>query len=426
MKPSSSNDFSRGLYGRLYLIAALELLLICLWSLATKACPNDSESYFSAFQVIVGGSPDHLRTPLYPLVAGGLRALLGVTGGCVVLYLIQSAVFIASIRWFGTLCSALVPDSSVGRIVLIIYALYPGPLTLCGVVLTDAFALSASVGLLLLLYRALALSSWRYAAWTALLMSAMLMLRPAFLYVPLAAGLFWIVVAALHRTRPAVWLTGLASATMALGVLAFYCVAMKATYGITGPSSVSGANNYFTVRYAGILHPQELEREDLQPVADSLLRRHGAEPALELVWSEVSTLSALTHPCELSEITTAAIKAHPKEVAKYIASKRAADVADADCVYGGSVCPPVRAVTRMLSPNNGAAFLMLLILMILLARHDMRMRRFSTFIWFMCGLFIVVYATVLIGAQNEYPRLLLPNYPVLLVLAGRLFSMFRS
>ncbi len=425
MKPNSSNNYSPALYSKLYRIAALELLLICIWSIVTKAYPADAETYFSAFNTIINGSPDHLRTPLYPLVAGSLRALLGTVGGSVALYLLQSAVFIASIRWFGDLTSALLPGSRAGRIVLIIYALYPGPLTLCGMALTDSFALSASVGLLLLLYRAFSLNSWRYAAWTALLMSAMIMLRPAFLYIPLAAGLFWIVVAAMRKTAPKTWLTGLASVAVTLGVLGIYSASMKATYGISGPSSVSGANNYFTVRYAGVLYPDELEREDLRSVADSLLRRHGAQPTLEMVWNEVGTLSALTEPRELPEITTSAMKAHPKETVKYILSKRTCDVADADCIYGGSLCPPVRAVTRMLSPNNGAAFLMLLVVMILLARHDVKRRSFSTFTWFLCGLFIVIYATLLVGAQNEYPRLLIPNYPVLLLLAGRLFSFHR-
>ncbi|MCM1309953.1 MAG: glycosyltransferase family 39 protein [Bacteroides sp.] len=427
MKPNS-NSFSRRFYNKLYLIASLELLVFAVWSLLTKAYPSDSETYFTAFQTIIGGKPDHLRTPLYPLIAGGLRALFGTVGGLLALYIAQSALFVASIRWFGELVAALVPDRRAGRVVTAIYALYPGPLSLCSVALTEAFALAATVGLLLLLYRAFSRNSVRYAAWTALLMTAMIMLRPALLYIPLALGLFWIVVAAMRKVSARTWLTGLASVAVTLGALTLYNASMKTTYGISGPSSVSGANNYFTVRHAGILYPEEIERQDLRAAVDSMIRVHGsADLTSETVWSEVAVISSMTEPRELNELTSSALKAHAVQAAKYLAVKRMCDVADADCVYGGCgpICPPLRAFTRLLSPNNGAAFLMLLVLMILLAGQDLRRHSFSTFTWFLCGLFIVIYATITIGAQNEYPRLLIPNYPVLLILAARLFSILQ-
>ena len=207
-----------------------------------------------------------------------------------------------------------------------------------------------------------------------------------------------------------------------MGVLALYCMAMSAAYGVFGPSTVSGTNNYFTVRSAGIMNPEELPRPELRAIADSLLKANGEAPDLPAMWDEVAVLSRVASPVEMGQYTSLAIKAHPVEVAKFMLTQRLADVCAADCIYGGSVCPPLRALTKPFSVNNGAAFLMMLLLMITMARADLRSRRFSTFMWFLCGLLTVTYATVTIGAQNEWPRLLLPGYPVLLILAASLMS----
>lgn len=422
MKPNSSSDSSERFYRRLRLLSGVELAVICVWSLLTGADTFDSPTYFTAWETLLTGVPDHLRTPVYPVIVGALRAIAGSFGGLVCLYFLQSALFILSIGWMRELLEGLVNNRKIVRWATAVYAVYPGPLTLCGIVLTESLALTGTVGLLLLLFRAYTRRDWRPAAWSALVLVALVFLRPALLYLPVALLLFWIIVICLRKTDLRVGLVGLLAPVVSLGLLAAYCSAMKANYGIAGPSSVSGTNNYFTVRSAGLLPDADIPDPDIRATVDSLLGANGPSPSREVIWAEILALSDVATPAEMIALTSEALKANPGVTLRFIVMSRLPSVCGSNCVYGGSVCPPVRALTKTVSVNSGAAILMLLILMIVMLRKDLRQKHFSLFLWFLCGLFIVAYATVTVGAQNEWPRLLIPNYPVLLILASSLLT----
>lgn len=408
-------------YKRLYCLSAIELLLLGILQFTAGDPPSDSVTYFAAWDKIIHGLPDSLRTPVYPLFVGGLRALFGTLGGLIAIMTIQSALFICSIGWLRSLLSRLVDNQRIVFCLTCVYALYPGPLTLCGVVLTEAIALAGMTGLLLLSLRAYETGSRRDITFAGITMLGMVFLRPALIYLPPCFALLWIVVLCVNRNARRIATCGLAGCVISIAALAAYSVEIHRLYGFNGPSSVSAINNYHTARGAGVLIAKEIDDPKLRAAIDSVVAVN-PNPDGEAIWGEIPAITAVCSTNRLAEQTTSSIKAHPVEVAKYIIVERLDMLCESDCVYGGNIVPAIRALTKPVSPNTGAAILMLLICASILLRHDRRIQRFSLFPWFLCGLFITAYATVLIGAPGEWPRLLIPNYPVLLSIIALTFG----
>ena len=419
MKPSINSSLCEDkFFCRLLLVSAVELALICIYSLAVHLTANDTVSYFEAFDTLLTGQPDYLRTPVYPFIIGSLRFVFGETGGLIALYLLQSVLFLWSVKWMKELTYALVSNHRIARWAVAIYAVYPGPLTLCGIALTEAFALSGIVAVLLLTWRAFTRRSVRDVVWSAVLVAVLILLRPALIYLPVALLVFWIISWALGKADIRTRLVGIIGMLGVAGLLICYCGMMFNYYGFRSPSFVGCTNNYFTLREAGLVNPADMPTPDMRAMADSLVAVNGEVPEYTAIWDELFAIMEVSRPAEFMQYCVDAIRNHPAAVAKYIVQKRMADVASSDCVYGGSVCPPVRALTKIISVNSGAALLMLIILMVMLAVNDVRHKHFSMFMWFLCGLMIVAYASVTVGAMGEWPRLLIPNYPVLLILGA--------
>lgn len=400
-------------YKQLYCLSAIELLLLGILQFVAGDPPSDSVTYFAAWDKIIHGQPDSLRTPVYPLLVGGMRALFGTIGGLIAVITLQSALFVCSIGWMRSLLSRLVDNQRIVFCMTCVYALYPGPLTLCGVVLTEALALAGMTGLLLLSLRAYETGSQRDITMAGVTMLGMVLLRPALIYLPPCFALLWIVILCINRAARRIAVLGLAGCAISIVAIAAYSAEMHRLYGFNGPSSVSAINNYFTARGAGVLVSNEINAPELRAAIDSVATLN-PDPDIDSMWDEISAVTAVGGINMLAEQVTSSIQAHPVEVAKYILTERFKALCESDCVYGGNVLPAIRALTKPVSPNTGTAILMLLIGASILLRHDRRAQRFSLFQWFLCGLFITAYTTVLVGAPGEWPRLLIPNYPVLL------------
>lgn len=401
-------------YKLLYCLSAVELLILALLQAAIGEVPSDSITYFSAWDSICGGQIDNLRTPVYPIFIGILHFPWLIA-------LVQSVLFLCSIRWMRDLLSELGASRSVTFYIVAFYALFPGVLSLCSLVLTETLALVGMVALLLLSLRAFRRNRWQLAAWAALLMLAMVFLRPALIYLPVCFLLLWLVIFCVRRHLRKVAIMGVAGCVVCFGALALYSAQMKRVHDVAGTSSVSAINNYFAARGAAVLIPSEIQNPRIAALVDSLIATNPT-PTVDEMWLELPALVAVGGPRLLGKEVSAAIASHPADVGKYILMERFRQFNYADCFYGGNTIKPLRAVTQPFCINNGAANFLVLISMVLLLCADLRHRRFSIFPWFLCGTFIVACVVVLAGAPGEWPRLLVPDIPVLLSIAAIAFT----
>lgn len=403
----------------LYLATFAEICVIMILRVLWGTDSIDAKSYFIAFDTIMSGHPDIHRTPFYPLLIGFPRLLLGETAGMAAVWLIQIALFLLSVGWFRELALTLIPNRKVAFWMTAIYALYPGPVSLTCFLLTESIALSGMTGLLYLVLRAYKGSDMRAAVGSGIPLAGLVMLRPSMIYLPFVLGLFWLSVA-LSRHRLKAGLAGLAGCFLAAGLQVAYTVGINREYGIKSPSTVSVWNSYYTIREAGVIVPEEISDPDIRRFAEYILSANPQPPALPGITDEAFMLFGISTPEKIEEFIHEAVARHPGEMAVYLLRKRLPDVCASDAIYGGAgvMLMPVRAITGYVSVNVGATYLIFICFMAMLIRHGRREFNITHFHWLMAGLFMAANVIVILGAQYEWSRLLIPCYPVLLLITG--------
>lgn len=422
MNQSNSRDSYSGIWLRRIRIACIaEIAVIFILTIFFGKDTSDTPTYFEAWDTLLSGQPHFFRTPLYPLLIGTVRAVVGVSLCPYVVWLIQAAIFLLSIDWFLALLKTTGLSRRGSMIFCAVYALLPGPLTFVCTTLTESLALSGTVLVLWLTIRALNRGSARDALLSALVVIALLALRPSFLYMPCILALFWIVALLIRRCPRQVGVAailGIAASFVALGL---YCAGVKSTYGFFSPSGVSAVNNYFTVRQAGTISGSMTSNPRLAETVDSAVA-YCPDPSIDDIWAELPAISALATPAEMMEITSGAMRSNPGAIAKYIATVRLPAFSDADAIYGGSLLPPVRLATRFCSINNGTITLLLMIFIIALATTDIRRRSFNLPLWLCGGCIVCCDIVVALGAPDDFARLLLPNFPCILLITAWLVA----
>ena len=147
--------------------------------------------------------PDLLRTPVYPLIAGGLHLASGVAWP---LYLFNVVCFLATIVAVQRL-GALI-DPAVGRLAGALYAVNPMAIILCFEAMTEPLFTALSTWLCLLWIRAMsAPPRLRSAAVAGALAGIAMLTRPAGLLLPfaMAAATVWMTRRRWARRATVVW-----------------------------------------------------------------------------------------------------------------------------------------------------------------------------------------------------------------------------
>ncbi|MBD5282636.1 MAG: hypothetical protein HDR81_06095 [Bacteroides sp.] len=412
---------NRDKYSLLYLISAAEMIIFLLLMPLMGREPSDTVTYFSAFDTLCSGRLDSFRTPLYPLFIGSLRAVLGSAPGRICAVMIQIFVFLCSISWFRKLAESFLSNHTVAFWLTAIYALYPGPLTLNSCLLTESFAFSGMTALLWLTYKAYARADIK-AAWGAVgVLLLLIFLRPAFIFLPIVVGFFWLIAVFCKQSRHTA-LISIAGAAISIVALGLYSLEIKRLYNVMAPSTVSSCNNYFTIRGANLVTPSpSTPNPRLKASIDSILSVRLMPGTIDETWTEIQSLRRAASLTDVADYVSQTMASAPKECMKFILTERLAQALRDDATYGGYVLPPVRALTKLFAPNIGAAMALLLIFCIIASRRDLRKHKFSFLNWLMASLALAIISTSIIGAQNEWQRLILPAYPILLLILGSVF-----
>ena len=242
--------------------------------------------------------PDHSRTPLYPLVLGGLAAIGLSPGAIVVVQLVASALTcVLTMR----LARRLVPDEPTGLWAGVIVALDVPSIALANTLLTETLFTCLVVAALLVLVRERC--RWRDAALAGALGGAAVLCRPIAIGLPAAGAVYlaargWVA----HGLRARTWirLAGPPALHLALaGVVVFpWVLRNQLTFGETFISTIA-MTNLIDYRAAGVesvvekvsldtararLDARVLDSTTIDPEADPIaFKRHQADVAMDAI-----------------------------------------------------------------------------------------------------------------------------------------------
>lgn len=375
-------------YRNLYLAIIAEMAVVMAVTFAWGKPAIDTPTYFSAYETLCKGNLDPARTPLYPLIIGFCRTIAGDTAGRLIVYALQCALFLYSVSRFRIVAVKTIRNPKIAFLVTAVYGLLPGPLSLNFYLLTESLALSGVTILLWLIVESMAGNI--KAAWLTVPMAiGLLMLKPAFIYLPVALLALWVPALLLKKVPVIICVAGLTSALASAGAGCLYAWQMERQTGYRGLSTISLVNTYVTFQKSGFI-----DMSDVPTPHDD--------------------------PRTAAEIYGSILRQHKHEAFEYLMLERLPAVCESDALYGSgsAMVAPIRLLTKYVSVNVGATYFLFLLFVAMQARSDIRRHRYSTFRWFLAAAFTGCNIVVILGAPNEWPRLLIPDIPVVLLIAG--------
>lgn len=378
----------------------------------------DSTSYFDAWASLGQGHLDMLRTPVYPFILHLMQILFKAESLLATVFL-QYLVFFLSVWYFYRLAIFFCSKSASFWIALI-YAASPAICVWNNHIMTESFAISGFVILLYLAHRLLQSPS----AGKAVLFTAqslfLLLLRPGFVYIlPVFAAFALLLFFQKKRRAATLFMAGVLVASFCL---LGYMGAFKKEYGVFAPSSVSIINQYSIARNFGYLNPEDAPDSLLKKELIAIFEDHG---------DRVDNASIATHEafglCQRHQLTdlqstvTAGKRKAPVKVLKGLLVRLYSS-----CMgpVFASWIPSIGRLSRAFSPSIGLLYLFLFVYIILFGVQVIRTRELPPYctLFLMLGVSCIIVSVV--GAQNDWGRLIAPSIPIWLLLVGQVGRLF--
>lgn len=382
---------------------------------------SDSDSYLKAWDSVSNGKIDILRTPVYPIFLGVCETIFGQGFFKIMAIVFQHLLFLLSITYFHRLAKIVFPKDGLSFWITMVYATLSCFNSLGNCILTESFAIS---GIVFLLYHSFklyekcsVLSALGFLFWLLFL----IFLRPSFLYLLPVYLLIWVVCLLKKNVNCSV--IGI-SCTLAVTVLQlFYIHQFNKEFGVLTPSCVSVINQFYMTRQDGLIFLDGIQNESLKQELKNSIELNGASTDdLQFLWEETTRIYESYPLKDVQQALSVSLKAHPASALRMII-KRVSKASSWPIFY--TYLPGMYSLQVTLGVSIGLLFLVMAAYTLLMVFWAFRRRQipwFSTLMYLLC---VGNLATVIIGAQWEWSRLLLPSLPVFLLMFGQICSSIR-
>ncbi len=382
----------------------------------------DTGGYLDAADMLASGRLDYFRPPVYPAFLLLLRAVVGSGGLYVAVNVVQAVMMIVSARYFRLICLRLFHGRArVAFWLTAVYCLLPSVQYQVMLVMTEAPAIAGMVFLLWWLVRDYpGRMSVRAGMMAGLWLVFLVFLRPILLcMVPVVA--VWLSVRSVRNGG-----RGIAAAWCGLGMcvlsVAVYMGLMNRVWGIHSFSGVSVANNYCMVCDAGLLYPHHTDNPALRAQMSRIYDGSYilADNPLYLKTRDVPDWSEELPPSEIEAAVNRAIADHPLEVARHIMYRLRWMVRPAPMSVLTQL-PVLRTFEQTFMPTLGLFIIFLAAFPIwLVVRWRRGDRALPLWLLWLAGM--AVTWTALVGAMNDWGRLILPCVPAAILLVYAVLS----
>jgi len=369
---------------------------------------GDTPSYIEAWDVYyANGIIDEFRTPVYPVIIGIGKLLLGSNWEVFVISL-QAVVFYLCGIYFSRLASGVISNRCMAWVAVFLYFLFFPIVNFIPAIGTEAIAFSLTALWGYCIRRFLQRPCLKYGTAISVLTLTEIMLRPAMLV--LAITIVGIAIAGIfmkqYRRKVLPMLLTLTAPAIACGIY------MTGIYHITGVrtiSVVSTLNKYFMAREYNDILPDLLA--DNPEALELQLRHHKEGHAYEqdyinAQWAEISELlesGIMSYPA--LDDYAAAVKKHYPEV-----------------WYGNILRNISMSLTHQGPVKNICNDLVVFIFAFAFVAAWIKYRRFTLINFVSLLVTGGSLLSIFLYAQNDYGRLMLPVSPFLILMGGQLLS----
>ena len=391
--------------------------LVLKWGLIPN---SDGESYITAWQAFSHGRLDQLRTPVYPLFLHVIQSIFGPKAFLTAAILVQHLLFLISVYFFYSLTKSLF-GSSTAFWVTLFYAVFPSISSWNNLIMTESLAISGSVFLLWTIHRLRRRPSFLYGILLTVIVIFLLFLRPAFIYLLPVLGVFSVLLFWKNEIFPAILI--LSGSIISCLLMLAYMAEYKKEYGIFAVSDVSIINQYYIARNSDIIDPSLTKNTDLQHAIEEFLINNGEDAYVHIAFFEALDLCEQFSLPDIQSLLKESPKANPQITLSSLLSR--ALLSGKENFFNSRVIP-IDRLTMAVGLNMNTLYLFLIIFVFILCRWIFYQKNIPPFssLLLMLGISNIIVAVV--GAQNDWGRLIQPSMPIWLLLFAQFCACFKT
>lgn len=424
-----SESFGGGISSRLtyklILVLALAEILLMMYLSGWKGYDTaDTMSYYYAFEEISELRPNSWRTPVYPLIFGGIWEVAGETIARIIVVLLQVILFFVSLAFLRRSCDLLWKNEKLTYLIVAVYSLWPPVPSLTCSLLTEGMAIPLTVVLTFFFLRAIKSQSWKLMSVIGILSIFLVFLRPSFLFLLLFIP-FWGILICLRRFSRASLYAAVASViTASLGWMLVCCYTnmMEREYGVPVFTQVADYNSYFLLRESGALSPETVTNPECRELVESYLQKENYD--IYEGYEELVELSAKMDAVEFYEMIRENMNIHKMDILKGLVD-RTYRTSQSRLNYLGLT----NRLSHLIAPfsiNFGFYFIIVVVIFGAIVLQFFCRNDFPVLTFLIWSLSISITFVAIAGAMNDWARLVSNGQCLWMMLLGSIFNCFKQ
>lgn len=364
----------------------------------------DTDSYLLTYDTYSLDFPlsfiGYLRTPVYPLLLGLVRDMTSGATMYIVIDTIQWTIFLISIWYFFRLADSAISNQAMTLCLTAIYAIYPG-ITINNMYgLTESLSISGLTFFMYFTGKALYSSSAKPLLFSSLWLIFLLMLKPAFIYLlPLCiAG--WCIV---YRIKRHVSRMALRFLLLPSAIYIIYICCFNYKYGYYSVSVVSDVNDEIS----------------------AVVLTHGFDFMESRFQNDIFPLIASAKDSNPDSVKAATTRLHEEmrdNRARYSSDFYKFKKNDIRLFFKEMSTPAISGLDSVDSIPLSIASVCVIIFILAALIWGYQHSRIPLISLLISGAWTAHVLTNLWGAPADYDRLMVPVFPLFLIMAGKLME----
>ncbi len=222
------------------------IIILTLYNLTPTLNSFDTEYYILAGQNILDGKIDCLRTPVYPLLCQAFIKMFGENGLHTAMTIFQSLIYLISLVSLIRIAEFTIKNNKIRYTILLFYILCVAP-AWCNEILTESLCISGCVIMTDLVLSYIHKPSVARTIFLNFFLLFLVFLRPTFVVFFAILPVVWII----HRTQLKYKTISLTLTIACILCFGAYCSAYKNLYGKFGTSSALVVNKIYDAQRGG-------------------------------------------------------------------------------------------------------------------------------------------------------------------------------
>lgn len=390
---------------------------------------NDTSTYVQDFQgSIRSGKLDSRRTPVYPYIVKIIKKIGGDENLYKNIVIFQKILFIITLILFYFTIKLVTKNKIISTIISIIFGICPYIIFWNIMILTEAVSLFEIVLLSFLTIKYLKKPNNVIAGCIGILILAMIMTRPQYIYLLPIYILFWILKFVFDRKdEKKQIIIGIISCLICGIILLIYCSIMKYQHGEFSITAVSYINNTVTAIDSDLY--KRAENKEMVKIVDETISGKSRGSAS---WEALNILTGKYSVNEIKQFANQSLKKDSKYF-EYMFNKTL-NLEESSIGTVGYV--NVKEQFSKINYNNLACLLLpinfafvYIMVIVGIAYLLWKLIKFKKIDWIVAFFTLLIFAnlfTLIVGAPYESQRLFLPSIVSVLLMLGLIISKIKT